>query len=528
MDNKLIIGANTKNTSRVIKNSVKKKMTTDPTFLLMVQGVDNSSGEQDTARTEKKQSGKKTQTITKRSHRMHSVIQDQISEGITKDQSMNSQDHLKDSVLANLALAQSTSIQNKQLVSSQTSPSPKPQQQQDKNVERRELPAIKNVQRTRAPVLESSDRLTAGSTGHSLAGKNTGRIVGKNSDQPEKGSLLQESVIQQPVQKMTIKNTDEQFSDNRANSRNSVAALGVFLQTASDSTSFASSDFQSITESFAQAHDVNGHTEQDVGQQNIRAVLVSESSKMQNVSAEANLANDSLSLAANPDTTKSTIELLRSQTVNKADALIGIETTANVPEKAGRMPSNNDASGSLAFPLHTVAHQQMSALAMWRDFQTGSSPAPPVNDQVSSQMASWLGKATLNQNEDGVKSMTMTLYPENLGQVTITVQQDKDGIVALLTTSNKSAEDLLKNGLDQLQKDLVNQGLPVHQIDVTAKQETIAQNQQHTFQGQQQSRQGTDQGNHQNPRQREPQNLYQEDEDSEKHSFKDWIIEGSV
>lgn len=597
MNNKLIIDANTKATRGTIKKSVKKRATIDPTFLLMVQGAENNSGGKDTAQAEKKQSGKVLQPATKKNHRVHSMNQEQISDGIAKDQSMKSQDqlknsenvpinelpslqsvrrtralalsssdrltegqnvekvvgveaentlnemakplfvktthhnhsvnqdqisngiandkpmlsqgHLTDSVLADLAYAQSMIIPNEQSASSS-----KQQYQQDKNVDGSESLTPKNVQRMEAPDLKTSDFLTAGSTVHSLADANISPVR-QNSNQPEKVSLPQESVIQQPVEGMTIKNTDEQFNDYRANSSNSVAALGAFLQTSSDSASPVSSD-------------VNRSADQDVGQKNYHAVLVSGSVETQNDSEQAKLANNSLSTTANPNTAKRNIERLQNQAVRESDAPTGAKPSANVPEKAGGMPSNTDANGPHAFPLHTVALQQMSALAMWRDYQTGSSSAPPVPDQVGSQMASWLGKATFNQNEDGVKSMTMTLYPENLGQVTITVQQDKDGIVAMLTTSNKGAEDLLKNGLDQLQKDLVNQGLPVHQIDVTVKQETTAQNQQHTFQGQQQSRQGTDQGNHQNPRQSEPQNLYNEEEDSEKQSFNDWIIEGSV
>ncbi|MFT8317136.1 MAG: flagellar hook-length control protein FliK [Sporolactobacillus sp.] len=152
-----------------------------------------------------------------------------------------------------------------------------------------------------------------------------------------------------------------------------------------------------------------------------------------------------------------------------------------------------------------VAMKQMSTLALWKSFQ--AAPAKEGNtvaDQVLDQMQTWMGKSSFSLEQNGVKSMTMTLYPEHLGQLTITVTQDKDGINAQLTAQTQAAKELLKSGIDQLQKDLSGQGLPVHHIDI-ARQigEPTAQDAQQHYQGQQQSnqenarQQGQDQQNQQ-------------------------------
>ncbi|MFX3618462.1 MAG: flagellar hook-length control protein FliK [Sporolactobacillus sp.] len=152
-----------------------------------------------------------------------------------------------------------------------------------------------------------------------------------------------------------------------------------------------------------------------------------------------------------------------------------------------------------------VAMKQMSTLALWKSFQ--AAPAKEGNtlaDQVLDQMQTWMGKSSFSLEQNGVKSMTMTLYPEHLGQLTITVTQDKDGISARLTAQTQAAKELLKSGIDQLQKDLSGQGLPVHHIDIARQpSETTAQDAQQHNQGQQQSnqentrQQGQDQQNQQ-------------------------------
>ncbi|MFT8707894.1 MAG: flagellar hook-length control protein FliK, partial [Sporolactobacillus sp.] len=188
-------------------------------------------------------------------------------------------------------------------------------------------------------------------------------------------------------------------------------------------------------------------------------------------------------------------------------------------------------SDSAASIQNTIAGHQMNRIALWHDYQVAAQDAPSVPEQVADQMTKWLNHSSLQLGENGIKSMTMTLYPENLGTVTIMVTQDHTGITASLSADTQSAKDILKSGIEQLQKSLISQGLPIHQIDVAHKNEPAQQNQSSSNpdQAQQQARQGS-QGEQEQQRSQDQKrySASRSDLTEEKQDFHQLIIERSV
>jgi flagellar hook-length control protein FliK len=60
----------------------------------------------------------------------------------------------------------------------------------------------------------------------------------------------------------------------------------------------------------------------------------------------------------------------------------------------------------------------------------------------------------------------ITLHPENLGDVQVTMRYHQDGVSAVVTTSNHAAaQELIQAGAD-LRRSLESQGVTVHGLDV--------------------------------------------------------------
>jgi flagellar hook-length control protein FliK len=60
----------------------------------------------------------------------------------------------------------------------------------------------------------------------------------------------------------------------------------------------------------------------------------------------------------------------------------------------------------------------------------------------------------------------ITLHPENLGDVQVTMRYHQDGVSAVVTTSNHAAaQELMQAGAD-LRRSLESQGVTVHGLDV--------------------------------------------------------------
>lgn len=189
--------------------------------------------------------------------------------------------------------------------------------------------------------------------------------------------------------------------------------------------------------------------------------------------------------------------------------------TAQIQEKAVQSKSTGKQN-------QRVFLGQMNKLELWASFQSGegaeSQSKVPVHEQIAEHLKSF-GKASLTIGKNGVQSYTVTLYPEHLGKLIISVSRDEHGLSARLTAETEKARDLIKNGLEQLKQDCASRGVSLTQIDVNR------QLYQQTAQSElnQQGQGGFQQDNPQEDRQRKEQHEADKQENDNNHSFFEWM-----
>lgn len=139
--------------------------------------------------------------------------------------------------------------------------------------------------------------------------------------------------------------------------------------------------------------------------------------------------------------------------------------------KQGALVSGKERIVTGLLLIHQMSHaEQFAVFSSSRPVGTAQS----VVGQVSQQLSEWMGKTSFQFEGANTKSLTMTLFPHNLGQVTVTVAQSDTGIVVHLLTSTKAAREMLSSGLDQLKADIASQGIVLNQVDVSRQWQSNA------------------------------------------------------
>jgi flagellar hook-length control protein FliK len=211
--------------------------------------------------------------------------------------------------------------------------------------------------------------------------------------------------------------------------------------------------------------------------------------------------------------------------VQSSSAGIPIQTLqANAKESPKQPPDvpsliKNDESGQVksdrkeSAPAQTNVFQSgpMNKLAQLSFHQPKQ--AVPVNEQLLQQITDYLGKNGLQSFKNGSQQMTVRLHPDYLGEVTITLIQDKNGIMAKITAAQSMTKDLIQSQLQQLNQGLQSQQIPVNKIEVN----------QMVYNGQQQS---AFYQQHQESDQQPSQQQSQKDQDLSDDnipSFEEWL-----
>ncbi len=175
--------------------------------------------------------------------------------------------------------------------------------------------------------------------------------------------------------------------------------------------------------------------------------------------------------------------LKETQTMKATDPVFGEQEIDAKPQErestavSGSAVRNTAASRKgeiISDPLVMRPMSPAEQFAVFSRSRPVSTAARSVNGQIAQQLADWMGKASFHLEQGSVKSLTMTLYPQNLGQVTVTVTQSDAGIVAHLLTSTKAARELIHSGLDQLRSDIASQGIFLHHLDVSRQWQSYA------------------------------------------------------
>jgi flagellar hook-length control protein FliK len=93
-------------------------------------------------------------------------------------------------------------------------------------------------------------------------------------------------------------------------------------------------------------------------------------------------------------------------------------------------------------------------------------PQVPVQNFANEMTGLVTGKLEVVQ-KGGVAEATITLFPDNLGQVDVKISMQNGHIVAQFVTENAGAKDLLEQQMAQLRTALQSQGLQVEKLEVT-------------------------------------------------------------
>lgn len=169
------------------------------------------------------------------------------------------------------------------------------------------------------------------------------------------------------------------------------------------------------------------------------------------------------------------------ETATAEDALPAAKTSDGEPEivTAGQLSLSNGISAPLKAPSSPVPVQQF---------------AQEMNTFIS-------GKLEIVK-KGGVAEATITLFPENLGQVDVKISMQNGNLVAQFLTQHSGTKDILEQQMNQLRLALQSQGLQVERLEVTQNTPS-AQSQWTGQQGQQTGAGGQKQGRRSRERQEE-------------------------
>lgn len=93
-------------------------------------------------------------------------------------------------------------------------------------------------------------------------------------------------------------------------------------------------------------------------------------------------------------------------------------------------------------------------------------PQVPVHQFAQEMDAFITGKLEIVK-KGGVAEATITLFPENLGQVDVKITMQNGNLVAQFMTEHSGAKDMLEQQMNQLRAALQSQGLQVERLEVT-------------------------------------------------------------
>ncbi|RYL95341.1 flagellar hook-length control protein FliK [Sporolactobacillus sp. THM7-4] len=174
----------------------------------------------------------------------------------------------------------------------------------------------------------------------------------------------------------------------------------------------------------------------------------------------------------------------------------------------------------------------MNKIELWSVYQNINQSADAVDTnsvtrQVSDQLTKWMAKTSFQLEKNGQQKLTITLYPEQLGQVTVSIVSGENGIIARLTAETEKAKELLNSGLSRLKQDFASQNIPVSQIDVTKQQTSLIDQNPRWDQNRHQSFQ--DSGGHSpgQEKQRRNNTWAVTEKEENQHPFSEWLTGGA-
>lgn len=195
--------------------------------------------------------------------------------------------------------------------------------------------------------------------------------------------------------------------------------------------------------------------------------------------------------AAHADKTKTPVQLHHSTTeaiTVKAEKVpvSSVNTSAASGDSHSDLTGSLESKGTLAVEVKKVASEEETSTAFTvpaEDHEVVTAgqlslrngintplkaEAPPVPvQQFAKEMTGLITSKLEIVNKGGVAEATISLFPDNLGQVDVKITMQNGHLVAQFVTEHAGAKDLLEQQMVQLRSALQSQGLQVEKLEVT-------------------------------------------------------------
>ncbi|MBP2115891.1 flagellar hook-length control protein FliK [Paenibacillus silagei] len=221
--------------------------------------------------------------------------------------------------------------------------------------------------------------------------------------------------------------------------------------------------------------------------------------------SKADLATDVRRLLGASASTRSMLDAAAAGT---AEAVIADEgSTPVLAGMAASMKKTESAEEALpageaatAEPEVVTAGQLSLRHGITAPLKAGAAPVPV--QQFAQEMNTFISGKLEIVKKGGVAEATITLFPENLGQVDVKISMQNGNLVAQFVTQHAGTKDMLEQQMSQLRLALQSQGLQVERLEVT-QNNSSPQSQWTGGQGQQTGAGGQQQGRRSRERQEE-------------------------
>lgn len=254
--------------------------------------------------------------------------------------------------------------------------------------------------------------------------------------------------------------------------------------------------------------------------------------KRKQIAAHAELAKarpnaDEMDLFQRVNRGHSAGETLRSAKTAMA-AADRLQDKDHLNSETGKQKKNvQDTHSPLSVDQTWIGSRKMNKLEMLHLFRSHpqQSIEKPVHEQVADHLNEWLGKASFKIDESGMKSYTMTLYPQHLGKLTVSIRQEKQmGLTAEFTAETQQAKALLEGDLGKLKHQCMAHGISLTRVDIHRLDQQVVDQPYNQDQSNHESGQQDDhrQNHSEDEQQQNLQSINRNSENNE-HSFNEWM-----
>ncbi len=141
-------------------------------------------------------------------------------------------------------------------------------------------------------------------------------------------------------------------------------------------------------------------------------------------------------------------------------------------------------SGSIKEPMETMKAQTgthpfhvqgntMHALQQYSIHLGESGQTEAARHQFLREFQQILAQAAIKHDGTGTTRLSVKLFPENLGAVTVELLNEKGMLTAKIAAATSGAKDLLESQIHQLRQLLVNQNIPIDKLEVSTQQQAF-------------------------------------------------------